>query len=264
MDKQTKKRIKIVLIGFCVLIIPISYWMYSSIVFERANQAFNEAQFSEDSEIIEKSIAEIAKALKVKPWDKILKSMISTLHLKNGDYYYALDFALKNNAYLYSGMIYEYLEKPDSAKIYYKLAVEQYKKQLNKLKEIEIKLQVERQISLIYTFIEDTLMAKKYLNDIPPEIDYQMRKMIMQYDYYIENYSKGGYKDFLYGEIICMKNDSISDSYVIDSLLEANRFYYEEYFLEKIENQKEKAIFKFKKIFQDKAQRIGFIETICE
>jgi tetratricopeptide (TPR) repeat protein len=263
MDKLIKKKLKFILVGFLIAIIPIGYLMYSSLLFENANKAFNEGNFSDDKVQIEDCIKEIDKALRVTPWSKYLNSWKSTLNLKIGNYREALDYALENDAYLYAGMIYEYLENPDSAKIYYKKSIRSYIKQLKKLDDTEALL-VERQIALIYNFIGDSDKVNDYLKDIPIETNYQMRKLIHRYDYYIENYQSGGYKNFLNGNKICMKNDSISDKYTVDSLIDANRIYYDKYSSRKIKGQDERAVYEFKEIFKDKASSIGFIEIDCD
>ncbi len=264
MDRLIKKKIKIVLIGFFIALIPIGYWIYSSLLFEKANKAFNEGNFSENNTEIENCIKEIDNALRIMPWSKNLNSWKSSLNLKIGNYRQALDYALKVDAYLYAGMIYEYMEKPDSARIFYEKAINLQIKQMKRLDDEEAKTLAERQIALIYNFIGDSDKVDEYLKEIPAETNYQMRKMILQYDYYIENYQSGGYKDFLYGKRICMKNDSLTDKNIIDSLIDAQRFYYDNYSSRQIKDKPEKAIYEFKEIFKDKAFAIGFKEIDCD
>lgn len=261
--KLIKKKIRFVLIGFIIALIPIGYWIYSSLMFEKAIKAFNEGNFSENNKQIENCIKEIDKALRIMPWNKNLNSWKSSLNLKVGNYRKALDNALKVDAFLYAGMIYEYMEKPDSARIFYKKAIKPQIKQMKKLDDNETKILVERQIALIYNFIGDSDKVDEYLRDIPAETNYQMRKMILHYDYYIENYQSGGYKDFLYGKKICMKNDSLTDKFAIDSLLDAKRLYYDNYSSRQIKGHNEQAVYEFKEIFKDKATSIGFKEIDC-
>ena len=264
MDRLIKKKIRFVLIGFLIALIPIGYWIYSSMMFEKANKAFNDGNFSENNKEIENCIKEIDKALRIMPWSKNLNSWKSSLNLKIGNYREALDYAFRVDAYLYAGMIYEYMEQPDSAKIFYEKSIKPQKKQLKKLDDNEAKILAERQIALIYNFIGDSDKVGEYLREIPAETNYQMRKMILQYDYYIENYQSGGYKDFLYGTKICMKNDSLTDKYTIDSLIDVKRFYYDNYSSRQIKDKPEKAVYEFKEIFKDKANAIGFKEIDCD
>jgi len=258
------KNIRFVLIGFFIALIPIGYWTYSSMMFDKANKAFNEGNFSENNTQIENCIKEIDKALRIMPWSKNLNSWKSSLYLKTGNYREALNYALKVDEFLYAGMIYEYMEQPDSAKIFYKKAIKTQIKQLRKLDNVESKILAERQIALIYNFIGDSDKVSEYLKEIPAETNYQMRKMILQYDYYIENYKSGGYKDFLYGKKIYMKNDSINDDYTIDSIIDAKRFYYNNYSWSQIEGQDEESVYEFEEIFKFKATSIGFKEIDCK
>lgn len=262
MDKLIKKKLKFVLIGFLIALIPIGYWIYSSIVFEKANEAFNEANFSNDKIVINESIKEIDRALKIIPWSRFLKSCKYSLHYKIGDYYKALGYAKKRNDYDFISLIYESMDKPDSAKIYYHYQINVLKSALKKEdKEFRILL-LGRQLALLYTFIGDSISAKKYLADLS-QADYSTRKYMLKYDYYIENYISGGYSDYLYGITICMKNDSLSDKYTIDSLIDSHRFYYDNYTSEQTKGQDKKAVYEFKEIFEDKATSIGFKEIDC-
>ncbi len=263
MDKLIKKKLKFVLIGFLIAVIPIGYWLYFSLQFDKANKAFNEGNFTDNKTQIENCIKEIDKALKIIPWNKNLNSWKSTLNFKIGNYKEALNYALKIDAYLYAGMIYEYLEQPDSAIMFYKKLIKPQIKQMKKLDDIGGRTLAERQIALVYNFIGDSCKVVEYLKEIPIETNYQMREMILQYDYYIENYKSGGYKDFLYGEIICMKNDSLSEKFVIDSLIDVNRFYYDSYSSSQVKGRDENAVYGFKEIFKDKATSLGFIEIDC-
>ncbi len=119
-------------------------------------------------------------------------------------------------------------------------------------KDENLSLQIERQLALVYTFLGEKDNAKKYLKEVPGNFDKNQKRIIQQYDFYIENYKSGGYKDFLEGETVLLGIDSLQPNIDIDSLFEANRIYYSGYTTSGDDYE-----YEIKKIFEKKALSLG-------
>jgi hypothetical protein len=264
MNNKTRKKIRFVLIGFFIVMIPITYWIYASMTFDKATKAFTLCSESIEQHHREDCIKDIDRALKIIPWSKSLKSYKGSLLFKNGDLNGSLKYSIDSEAYLFTGMLYEYLDKPDSAKIFYHKSIIQYKRQADKENDLELRLQYERIVALLYTFVDDSLTAKSYMHPIPDDLHFSMKELLLRYDYYIENYSGGGYRDYLYGETVCMTQAMFDNSYRVDSLLKANRILYDSEMFKHINDSIKLKIYEFKAIFKDKATKIGFREVDCE
>jgi tetratricopeptide (TPR) repeat protein len=263
MDKITRKRIKIVLISFCIVIILLGYIFYASMVYQNANQSYNIGYGSEDKAQIMNSINQLNSALKVIPWSKNLRSWKYMLYFKNGDYDKALKFAKARKDNKFISIIYESIGKPDSAKLYYRKQIDFEIKELKKQKDNYSKLTIQRQIALLYTFLGEKEVAKKYMTDLSVA-DQANREYLQHFDFYIENYKSGGLNDYYFGKTICMRNDSINNRFTLDSLMTVDRFVYESYSSTKFDKDKEVAIYKFREIYKTKAQKLGFKESSCE
>jgi tetratricopeptide (TPR) repeat protein len=267
MDKKSKRKIKIVLIVFGILIIPIGYLIAILYSINMHDDAIKRAQmeYPNDLEITKNSIETINKAIKIYPWNYLFWINKAQLQTKLEDYRAALNSAQRatdlNNDYAegleYKGLIYEFLNQPDSAEIYYQKAIDKYKERFKREND---NLLLNREIALLYTFIGKTTKANDFLTPIPDTLNYYRKNMIHRYDYYIENYKSGGLKNFLHGETVKMRHDSITDKNALDSLIEANRIYTNETNTKKIESGKAETIYIFKEIFKDKAKTIGFRE----
>ena len=252
MDKSIKKKLKIVLVAFIIIAIPIGYFMITSIKLDKANEAYEEAMIYDDNKI-DLAIQEIDNALRFVFGESNLTNQKAQLLYKKKEYRKILDCIENTKAYLYKGLIYEHLNNSDSAKIYYKKEIPKLKQQLKDYENDEnLLFQVERQIALIYTFIGEQEKAIKYLKKIPNNFDFNQKRIIQQYDFYIENYKSGGYKDFLEGETVFYGVDSLSKSVDIDSLFEWNRFYYNGY-----TGSDDRCIYEIKKIFEQQAISSG-------
>jgi tetratricopeptide (TPR) repeat protein len=265
MDKTIKKKIRLVLIAFCILIIPIGYLAAISYAIKIHDNALELAQikYPDDPDVTQKSIIEIDKAIKIYPWNYLFYMNKAQLQLKLKDYKEALISARKgtekNNQYAegleFQGLIYEYLGQPDSAKILYSKAIDKYKIRLNKNPDNQF---TNRGIALLYAIIGDMNNSKAYLTDIHETTEYYEKQLIERYDFYIENYQYGGLRDFLSNESIEMINDSIKDEYKLDSLIHSLRIYYNGHTTITRLNQEKESIYKFRNIFKDKAESIGF------
>ncbi len=269
MDKTTKKKIRFVLIAFCILIVPIGYLAAISYAIKIHDNALELAQikYPDDPNVTQKSIKEIDKAIKIYPWNYLFYMNKAQLQMTLKDYEEVLISARKgtekNNQYAegleFQGLVYEYLGQPDSAKILYSKSIEKYKIRLSENPDNQF---INRQIALLYTFTGKINNAQIYLIDIQETTEYHEKQMIERYDFYIENYQSGGLKDFLSGETINMINDSITDDYKLDSLIQSIRIYSNGHTTVRRPNQEKKFIYKFRDIFKEKAESIGFKQIL--
>ena len=262
MDKTTnKKKIRFILIAFCILIIPIGYLAAISYAIKIHNNALELAQikYPSDLNVTQKSIKEIDKAIKIYPWNYLFYMNKAQLQMKLKNYGEALISARngteKNNQYAegleFQGLIYEYLGQLDSAKNLYSKAIDKYKIRLSENPDNQL---TNRKIALLYTIIGDTNNSKAYLTDIYETSEYYDKEMIERYDFYIENYKSGGLRDFLSNESIDMVNDSITDDYELDSLIHSLRIYSNGHTTIVGTNQEKELIYKFRDVFKEKAE----------
>jgi HEPN domain-containing protein len=182
-------------------------------------------------------------------WRKNRSSKKAQLYFKKKDYKKALIYSKETENFLLTSLIYEISNKPDSATVFYRKKIE---KLLNTIKNIDdkvLKLDAERQIALLYTFVGDSKAADKYLKPIPKDFDSRQKRMLLKYDFYIENYISGGYKDLLEGETVLFGIDSLPKYIDLDSLMNVHRFYF---------NESINSKYKIKKIFENKAIKAGF------
>ncbi|MFB6320808.1 hypothetical protein [Saccharicrinis sp. FJH54] len=252
MERSILKKLKLVLIAFTVLAIPMSYVIIASIKMDNANEAYKEVMIN-DGKKIDLAIQKINNAQKIVFWKNNLTNQKAELLYKKKEYRKVLNCIGNTKAYLYKSLIYEHLNKSDSAKIFYEKEIPLLKERLSKCKnDAVLSLQIERQIALVYTFLGEKENASKYLKKIPNDFYFYQRRMIQEYDFYIEDYKSGGYKNYLEGETVIFGIDSLTSNIDIDSLFDSNRFYYNGY--TSFDGEYE---FKIKKIFEKKALSIG-------
>ncbi|HEY6913314.1 MAG TPA: hypothetical protein VI413_01470 [Paludibacter sp.] len=257
MEKSIKKKIEIVFVAFIIIALPMGYIMIASIKQEKANKAYEQAMVYDDNKI-DFAIQEIDNALKFVFWKSNLTNQKVQLLYKKKEYRKILNCIKNTKAYLYKGLIYEQLQESDSANVFYIKEIPELKKQLGEYSDKEyLSLQIERQLALIYTFLKETDSARIFLKEIPNDYNLIQKRMIQQYDFYIENYQSGGYKDFLEGETVHFGMDSLPSNLDIDSLFEKNRFYYNGYTTN--DNVYE---YEIKKIFEKKALSLGMNKIV--
>ena len=255
MDKSQRKKLKIVLWAFAIISIPAGFFIYSAFLLDKAYEAYEKAVIFDKNEDIEIALERIESAEQFAFYDKNLVNIKVQLLYSKKEFRKALNAIKKKDAFIYKGLLYEHLNRSDSASICYEMAIPELKKQLKKNKKnnknTHIAYEIERQIALFYTFLDKSKSAKEYLTEIPEEYNPELRELILHYDFYIENYVSGGYKDYLEGETLLFGIDSISDMN-IDSLFIANRFYYDSY-----SGSKTKQEYEIRRIFKHKAIEIG-------
>lgn len=255
MDNETSKKLKRILISFVILIFPVGYLFTIVYAFKIHTETIENLSNSDDQKEINVAIMELDKALRIVPWSSAIRESKYRLHFRTGNYRIVLNYALENDAYEYAAMMYEYLEKPDSAKIYYTKIINEglYENEIADEKNIMNKYAIQRHIALIYTFLGDTIIAKKYLLELNDTLNFEQKEFILGYDFYIDNYHFGGSKDFFYGETVSMTNDTISKEYNVDSLLMANRIT-----SRGSSGTRQKTEYIFRLIHKEKAENIGF------
>jgi tetratricopeptide (TPR) repeat protein len=252
MDKTVKKKLKIVLWAFIIISIPVGFFIYSALLIDKAYKAFEEAIFSDKNKDIELALKRIDNAESFAFFDNNLVNKKVQLLYRKKEYRKALNAVKRKDAYIYKGLLYEHLNRSDSAAILYEKVIPELKKKWKKNRgNAYLAYEIERQIALFYTFLNQSESAKEYLNEIPKEYDPELRELLLHYDYYIENYISGGYKDYIEGETLLFGIDSISDMNM-DSLFAANRFYFDSH---SYSGNKHK--YEIKKIFEQKAIGIG-------
>lgn len=253
MEKVFRGKLKVILIAFILVSIPIAYIVVLSLKLDKANKAYEEVIIFDDDSKIDLAIQKIDAARKFVFWKSNLLNQKVQLLYRKKKYREILKCSENIDAYLFKGLIYEHLNQSDSAHLFYKKEIPELKKSLKDYRNNEnLLLQVERQIALVYTFLGETEKAREYLRDIPENYDFQQRESIQIYDFYIESYKSGGFKDFLEGETAYFDKDSISKSLDFDSLVEANRFYFNGNTV--IDNS---SLYEIKTIFEQKALVIG-------
>lgn len=267
MDTQIKKKLKIVLIAFAILIIPLGYLIAISFSIKIHNVALEKAmvRYPDDKSVIKESINEIDKAIRIYPWNYLFHMSKAELQIELNDCRGALISAKKatdlKKQYAegieYIGMIYEFLNQPDSAKNYYLKAIDKYKKRLENKSNNNM---VNIEIALLYSFLRDSVKSNHYLKCASNDTDIYSKLMYDRYDYYIENYKSGGLKDFMFGETVEMVNNSVKNENQIDSLLNNRRIYYDSRSSISGKNKQIKSVYLFKRIFKNKAESIGFKE----
>jgi tetratricopeptide (TPR) repeat protein len=248
-EKSIKKKLRIVLISFMILLLPLGYFIRVSFVMDKTNRVYQNAIEIGGQKNILAALNQIDKARSFIFWDIYMLHQKAQLLYKLKKYRRALETIKHKDNFIYQGLLYEHLEETDSAKICYKKAIVGLKKALRKQKDnIYLYSENERRIALMYAFLNDSVNSKKYLKQISSELDFFRKDMILRYDYYIDSYKSGGYKDFIEGETIYFNADSIPIGTDKDSLFRANRFYYNSY----SGNQ-----YEIKALFEDKALLIG-------
>ncbi|WP_430817903.1 hypothetical protein [Carboxylicivirga sp. RSCT41] len=216
---------------------------------DKTNKVYQNAIEIGGQQNILAAINQIDKARSFIFWDIYMLHQKAQLLYKLKKYRQAIETIKHKDNFIYQGLLYEHLGKSDSAKVCYKKAIPGLKKALKKQKDnIYLYSENQRRVALMYAFLEDSVNSKKYLKPISSKLDYFSRDMILRYDYYIDAYKGGGYKDFIEGETVYYNADSIPNDLDRDSLFRANRFFYNGCF----GNQ-----YEIKKIFEDKALSIG-------
>lgn len=268
MKKPANKRLKRVLIAFVIIMIPLSYIIALAYSIDLNDKAVENAIILHPNDKIEinKSIDHINIAIKIYPWNYSFRMNKAQMLMKLNNYRGALNSAKKgtdlNKQYPYGleyiGMIYEYLDLPDSAKIYYSKAIDRYKQ---KLEHKNNNIRLTQEIALLYTFLNDSINANKFITHLSKDTDDNTKELLKIFNFYIENYQSGGLKDFYEGETIRMIHNSINNDSIIDNLLLKNRIYPNTANGTIVfENYDNKKVYRFRKIFEDKAKSIGFIE----
>jgi len=252
MDKSTRKKIRIVLIAFFIISIPAGYYIYTAILLDKAYKAYERAIIMDEDDEIELALTIINKIEPFAFYDQNLTNIKVQLLYRQKEYRKALNAVGKIDAYIYKALLYEHLNRSDSAFLLYEKVIPKLKRQQKKNKKnIHLAYEIERQIALFYTFLNQNESANEFLSKIPEDYNPELREMLHHYDYYIENYVSGGYKDYLEGETVLFGIDSIPKVNV-DSLFEANRFYYDSY-----SSSSKKYEYEIKKIFEQKAINVG-------
>lgn len=252
MDKSLKKKLKIILWALVIISIPAGFFIYSAFLLDKAYEAYEVTSYSDKIEDIELALKRIDDAEPFAFYDKNLANIKFKLLYSNKEYRKALNALRNKEAIIQKALLYEQLGRSDSALIYYEKAIPKLKRQLKKnKKDVYRTYEIERQIALYYTFLNQTESASDYLSELPADFNPEYKEMILHYDYYIENYVSGGYKDYWEGETIMFGIDSILNMN-IDSLITANRFYYNSY-----SSSGNKYEYEIKKIFEGKAIEIG-------
>ncbi len=249
LEKSIKKKLRIVLISFMILLLPLGYFIRVTFIMDKTNEVYQDAIEIGGRQNILAALNQIDKARSFIFWDIYMLHQKAQLLYKLKDYRQALETIKHKDNFIYQGLLYEHLGKSDSALICYKKAIPVLQKALRKQKDnIYLYSENERRIALMFAFLGDSVNSKKYLKPISSELDYFRRDMILRYDYYIDAYKNGGYKDFIEGETNYYNADSIPNRIDKDSLFRANRFYYNSY----SGNQ-----YEIKALFEDKALLIG-------
>ncbi|MBS2213996.1 hypothetical protein KEM09_21485 [Carboxylicivirga mesophila] len=252
MEKSVIKKLRIVLWAFIIISIPAGYYIYSASLLDKAYKAWEVASISDKDEDIEFALNKIEEAEPFAIFDKNLVNIKVQLLYRKKEYRKVLEAIEEKNLLIYKGLLYEHLDRSDSAAICYEKAIPMLKNQQKKIKkDVHFANEIGRQIALCYTFLSQTDSANKYLTKIPEDYDPELKEWLLQYDYYIENYVSGGYKDYLEGETLLFGTDSISNMN-IDSLFTANRFYFDNH-----SSRGNKHEYEIKKIFEQKAISIG-------
>lgn len=253
MDRLTRKKLRIVLISFFILSIPIGYFAYASKLCDEAYDIYEKSIISEKNEDIELALQKIRKAKSYAFYNKNLLNIEVQLLYQQKEYRKALKVIENKDFYTYKALLYEHLNISDSALICYEKSIPILKELVRKKKnEITRVYEIERQIALFYTFLNQKENAIKFLKEIPHDYDPTFKEILLHYDYYIENYNSGGYMDFMEGETVKFGTDSIPENINIDSLINANRF-----FAEGSMQTKDQREYEIKKIFEQKAIKIG-------
>ncbi len=138
---------------------------------DNAYKAYEEAIITDDNEKIEFAIKEIIKAEPYAFYNKNLVNIKVQLLYRKKEYRKALNAIERKEAFIYKALLYEHLNRSDSASIFYKKAIPELKKQLRKNKDAQFAYEIERQIALFYTFLNQDESAKEYLTEIPKDYD---------------------------------------------------------------------------------------------
>ena len=257
MDNTTRKKLRNVLIAFVILIIPIGYLFAVTYAFNVHVETMDNLIFTENKEDIKNGVMELDRVLKIVPWSSAIKGSKDELFIKLGEYRIVLNRALKTDSYGQVALMYEFLNEPDSAKIYYRKIITEGKFEyaINHEEELLKKYALKRYTALLYTFLGDSNNARKHLDNLPETLTDHQKLYISGYDFYIDSYESGGFMDFIHGERITMINDTLSSNYNIDSLLLSNRITYGS----KSANG-DKTECEFKLCYKEKAEKIGFKE----
>jgi tetratricopeptide (TPR) repeat protein len=257
MDNTTRKKLKNVLIAFVILIIPIGYLFAVAYAFKVHMETMDDLIFTENKEEIKNGLEELDRVLKIVPWSTAIKNSKHELYIKLGEYRIVLHRALKTGSFGQAALMYEFLDKPDSAKFYYSKIITEGKFEHAIIHEEEILNQyaLKRYTALLYTFLGDSTKAQVYLDELPNTLTDFQKLYLLGYDFYIDTYKSGGIMDFIHGERVTMVNDTLSSTYNVDSLLIANRITYGSKF-----SSGDKTECEFRLCYKEKAEKIGFNE----
>jgi len=254
MNKDNIRKLKFVIVAFLIISIPLSYILYTATLVYEANEAYNSYIFSFEPDDNELIIQKIDKALGYAFWDKqLIRNKIHLLKTEER-FQEAVNLSVNTNMHIQTALLFELLNKSDSAKLFYQKEIDQQTDYLNdENEEIFIRLNRERTIALMYTFLGEQIKAQKYLSNIPETLSAPLRRSLLTNDFYIESYKNGGYLDYIAGETDIYVFDNQENEIDVDSLFEANRFY-------SVAESYSKGIctYEIKKIFEDKALENGF------
>ncbi|NVO03147.1 MAG: hypothetical protein HXX09_10660 [Bacteroidetes bacterium] len=202
MSQSLKKKIRFIILGFFVLMIPIGYFVKNSIAIDMNNSAIQKVALSswEDTNIIKESIKEIDKSIWLyrrnyisyankaellcclKKYNEAIITMKQIFDFKS-DYPEGL---------IYIGFIYDKLNLPDSANIYYTKALVIHEKRISDGNSDKILLKSSKVDKAFDVFLLDGKSAlEKELKILHRE--YSNDPVVANLDSIVKNFNRMSY-----------------------------------------------------------------------
>lgn len=262
MDKETSVNLKRVVIAFAIIMLPLTYLILVSIGFDKQEKAYIDACMHRgDTVLVNSSLKIMEKAMKIYPWHYMHWMNKSQVQTFLSDYRGALESAkrgaeLRNNyaeGFEGVGYIYEYLEQPDSARLFYSKAINLYQE---RLENDSMDSFANTSIAILYCFINDFIKARLHIDQAMEYADDDMKVSIRWYSNYINHCQNGRYIDLFEFKTVKLHFNKSIDSLNIDSLCQVNGINYEG----SSSSGDENTTYFFREIYKDKASEIGFIE----
>ena len=159
MEQSIKKKLKIVLIAFLILLLPLSYaiaYSYAIILNDEAMEStimYN----TDDKVVVEEALIDLNIACKIIPWNSTFFMNKQMLHFKLADYEAALETSTKllklfdDHPYyiIQQGLIYELLGDMENANKSYEESVRKYENLLKTEEQEDYNLEFEYITSLV-------------------------------------------------------------------------------------------------------------------
>ena len=268
MDSSVKKKLKIVLIAFAIILIPLGYVVKNLIAIHINDMAINSVYMEphygmSEAEIRQQAIAELDKAIKINKRNYLFYLNKAKFYFELNQYQNALTEVQKSverNDYaeliVFQGVLNEYLNKRQKAIDLYRKALIKYKDRLSKQPDnLILKATI---IMLNYIMDSDKEVALSNLEKLGKEASWENKHILDSFASYIYYCPENllGMKSLNYGETVRIRFENFSEKDSVENLLIQNKISWESQGWASSDNNWIE--FEINKIYLAKALELGF------